>query len=104
MPVLLVTLRHQDDTAWDYAALEQIELSKVTLAVAVKGLKTVMLSNDHGPIDASKPFLAYGSAPLAGSALVIGSKEVFQKAPASVTVNATFMTAPVAHPGTAVRR
>ena len=63
MPVLLVTLRHQDDTAWDYAALEQIELSKVTLAVAVEGLKTVMLSNDHGPIDASKPFLAYGSAP-----------------------------------------
>ena len=49
MPVLLVTLQHQDDTAWDYAALERIELSKVTLAVAVKGLKTVMLSNDHGP-------------------------------------------------------
>lgn len=100
MPVLLVTLQHRDDTAWDYAALEQIDLSGVTLAVAVDGLKTVMLSNDHGPIDASKPFLAYGSAPQAGSALVIGSKEVFQKAPASVTVKATFMTAPVAH-GTA---
>ena len=99
MPVLLVTLQHKD-TAWDYAALEQIELSQVTLAVAVKGLKTVMLSNDHGPIDASKPFLAYGSAPLKNSALVIGSKEVFQKAPPSVTVKATFMTAPVAH-GTA---
>jgi hypothetical protein len=100
MPVLLVTLQHRDDTAWDYAALEQIELSKVTLAVAVEGLKTVMLSNDHGSIDASKPFLAYGSTPLANSALVIGSKEVFQKAPASVTVNATFMTPPVAY-GTA---
>ena len=43
--------------------LEQIELSGITLAVAVDGLKTVALSNDHGPIDASKPFLAYGSTP-----------------------------------------
>ena len=47
----------------------------------VNGLKTLTLSNDHGPIDASKPFLAYGSAPVANSALVIGSKEVFQKTP-----------------------
>jgi hypothetical protein len=100
MPVLLVTLQHQDNSVWDYATLEQIELSKITLAVAVEGLKTVMLSNDHGPIDASKPFLAYGPAPLANSALVIGSKEVFQKAPASVTVKATLMTAPVAHGAT----
>ena len=64
---------------------EQVELTESRCAVAVEGLKTVALSNDHGPIDASKPFLAYGPAPLANSALVIGSKEVFQKAPASVT-------------------
>ena len=94
MPVLLVTLNHRDDAAWDYAALEPIALGAVTLTVAVEGLKSVMLANDHGTIDASKPFLAYGAAPLANSALVIGSKEVFQKAPASVTVNATFMTMP----------
>jgi hypothetical protein len=100
MPVLLVTLHHRDDAAWDYAALEPIELSGVTVGVAVVGLKTVMLSNDHGPIDASKPFLAYGAAPLANSALVVGSKEVFQKAPAGVAVNATLMTTPAAN-GTA---
>jgi hypothetical protein len=94
MPVLLVTLQHKDTTAWDYAVLEPIELTKVTLAVKVEGLRTVMLSNDQGPIDASKPFLAYGPTPLAGSALVIGSKEVFQKAPTTVTVNATLMNQP----------
>ena len=96
MPVLLVTLQHQDDTEWDYAALEGIELSEVTLAVAVEGLKTVMLSNDQGPIDTSKPFLAYGSTPMKNSALVIGSKEVFQKAPDTVTVTAKLMTDPKA--------
>jgi hypothetical protein len=97
MPVLLVTLRHRDEIAWDYAVLEQIELSEVTLAVAVEGLKTVTVSNDQGAIDASKPFLAYGAAPLKGSALAIGSMEVFGKAPASVAVNATFMTDPAAY-------
>lgn len=97
LPVLLVTLRHEDDASWDYADLEDVRVDEVTLGVAVNGLKTVTLSNDHGPIDASKPFLAYGSTPLETSSLVIGSKEVFQKAPSYVAVNVEFMTTPDAH-------
>ena len=97
LPVLAVTLRQDAKVAWDYATLEGVELKGITVTVTVDGLKTVALANDHGPIDASKPFLAYGSAPLAGSSLVIGSKEVFQKAPDSVTVHTTFMTPPDGH-------
>jgi hypothetical protein len=100
LPVLAVTLRQDPNVAWDYAALEGVEVNGITLTVTANGLKTVALANDHGPIDASKPFLAYGSAPLAGSALVIGSKEVFQKTPDSVTLHATFMNTPVGHDST----
>jgi hypothetical protein len=94
LPVLLVTLRHEDEASWDYAALEDVRVSEVMLGVAVAGLRTVTLSNDHGPIDASKPFLGYGSAPLEKSSLVIGSKEVFQKAPSYVAVNVEYMATP----------
>lgn len=98
MPVLLVTLRHSPDQPWDYIKLADIRFKAVAVHVQVSGIRTLALSNDHGPIDPSKPFLAFGSAPIAGSSLVIGSKEVFQKAPYSVTLTPTLMRAPVAHP------
>lgn len=95
LPVLLVQLNHRINAAWDYPALEDLRVRGITLSVAVDGVKTLALSNDHGPIDGAKPFLPYGSAPVAGSALLIGSKEVFQKSPATVTVRAKEMVDPV---------
>jgi hypothetical protein len=96
LPVLLVQLNHRINAAWDYPALEDVKVRGITLSVAVDGVKTLALSNDHGPLDGAKPFLPYGSSPVAGSALLIGSKEVFQKSPATVTVRATEMVSPVA--------
>ncbi len=87
MPVLLVTLLHRNDAEWDYGTLERIDLSDVSVSVAVQGLKSVEVANDQGPVDPAKPFLPYGAAPRKGSALVVGSKEVFQKSPTSVTVH-----------------
>jgi hypothetical protein len=97
MPVLLVTLRHTADRAYAYDQLADVDVSAVSVRVGVDGLKTVTLSNDHGPVDATKPFLAYGSTPRPNSSLVIGSPEAFQKAPAGVTVRATWMEQPQAH-------
>jgi hypothetical protein len=97
LPMLLVTLRHRTDHQWDYAALADLRFKSFTLTVSVTGMRTLALSNDHGPIDPAKPYLAFGSVPIAGSSLVIGSKEVFQKAPSNVTLNLDFMATPRAY-------
>src|SRR5207302_475971 len=62
--------------------------------VDVSRLKTLALSNDFGPIDASKPFQPFGALPLSGSALVIGSREVFQKKLDDLRVNLEWQTVP----------
>ncbi|HEX7135473.1 MAG TPA: baseplate J/gp47 family protein [Iamia sp.] len=96
MPVLVVTLPHEPDTPWSYAGLEDLQVTWISVDTGVEGLRTVALANDHGPVDASKPFLAYGSAPLAGSALLIGSKEVMQKAPDELWLELALMSEPAA--------
>jgi hypothetical protein len=65
------------------------------VTTSVTGIKTLALANDQGPVDASKPFLAFGSAPTSGSSLVIGSKEAFQKSPTEIRLTAKFVTPPV---------
>jgi hypothetical protein len=100
LPLLLVTLRHPDDAPWAYPLLAASRVTSLTLTTAVDQLKNLALSNDQGPIDAAKPFLAFGAAPTRDSSLVIGSKEAFQKAPTSIFLTAELMTTPVAHGNT----
>ncbi|WP_035764438.1 hypothetical protein, partial [Arthrobacter sp. H20] len=61
LPVLLVVLSHRVDTPWNYAQLGGAMIRGIALDVEVTGVRTLALSNDHGAIDGSKPFLAYGS-------------------------------------------
>jgi hypothetical protein len=100
-PVLLVLLDRDDATppaaVPDYPRLCDITVTGITLSVEVDGVKTLELSNDHGRIDGSKPFLAFGSVPTAGSSLTIGSREVFRKSPRTVTVHTPWMATPVPH-------
>ena len=101
LPVLLVTLpapsADTDALSLRYADLAGVPISGATIDVQVRGLRTLALSNDHGPVDASKPFLAFGATPVAGSSLVIGSKEVFQKNPSWVQLLPVWVAAPRAH-------
>jgi hypothetical protein len=96
-PVLLVTLRDPDDAPWSYPLLSGTRVSSLTLTTWVDGIRTLSLANDQGPIDASKPFLAFGSTPTSNSSLVIGSKEAFQKAPKRTWLSAILMATPVPH-------
>lgn len=106
-PVLLLTVRHRPGRPWAGAALGDIDVGMVRLLVQVEGLRTLALSNDHGTIDGSKPFAAYGPAPITGSSLVIGSKEVFQKQPHLVRIHVDPMVTAVGHqttPGVEIDR
>lgn len=101
LPVMLITLPLGTPPAGQrnvrYADLAGVRIKGVTIAVSVSGLRTLALSNDNGPIDASKPFLAFGAVPVKGSSLVIGSKEVFQKKPRNVTAALSWTATPSAY-------
>lgn len=87
LPMLLIKLPQQDESPYLYSQLQAVVIEKITLTVDVIGLKTLAVSNDFGPVDLSKPFLPFGAAPVQGSALIIGSKEVFQKNLSSVDLS-----------------
>lgn len=94
LPVLLVKLRHRNAAGYLYPALREVELSKIDLTVEVQGLKALSVSNDFGPVDAAKPFQPFGAQPQAANALVIGSREAFQKELSAATVNIQWQSAP----------
>ena len=102
LPVLLVRLKHRDDAPFAYPELEPTTLSQVGLTVEVTGQKTAALSNDFGPVDASKPFQPFGSSPAANSSFVIGSSEMFQKALTYAQVGVQWQSTPAPFNGKSV--
>lgn len=94
LPVLMVKLKHRPNHFFKYALFQDVEIQQIGLVVNVTGLKTLAVSNDFGPVDTSKPFQPFGARPVAGSALTIGSKEVFQKNLTSATVKVSWLATP----------
>ncbi len=94
LPVLAVTLTDPDGGKSPYPQLAGMSVTNLRLEVDVKGVRSLTMSNDHGPVDPSKPFLAFGAAPTANSSLVIGSKEVFGRNLSTWALNVTYQTAP----------
>lgn len=83
LPVLMLQLR-QNLPLYIYAFFQETKITNIALKVDVAGLKTLAVTNDFGPVDTSKPFLPFGSSPIANNSLVFGSKELFQKNCSSV--------------------
>lgn len=79
LPVLMVTLKQDDARLYAYPLLKDLTITTVAVNVEVENLKSLAVSNDFGPVDPSKPFQPFGSSPVKGSSLVVGSREVFQK-------------------------
>jgi len=95
LPMLKVYLVNDDDTLYEYDALKDITITKTEIRVEVgmdasynqKGIKNLLISNDAGVVDASKPFTPFGTRPTTGNRLVIGSKEIFAKKNTSLLLN-----------------
>jgi tetratricopeptide (TPR) repeat protein len=101
LPLLLVKLRHGPNDLFIYASLQDLSISSIDLEVDVDNLRTLAISNDFGPVDASKPFQPYGASPIQGNALVVGSKEVFQKQLTATSLNINWLEKPSPYPGSA---
>lgn len=94
LPLLLVKLRQQDDVSYLYKDLQDAVIDQITVNVHVEGLKTLAVSNDFGPVDTSKPFQPFGSQPVNGAGLTVGSKEVFQKLPQFTSLELDWQNTP----------
>ncbi len=97
-PMLLVTLNQDDTRRYGYSAFQGVAVSKIALSVYVDDLKSLAASNDFGPLDTAKPFQPFGTSPIAGSSLIIGSTEIFQKNLSHAWINMTWLTPPAVHP------
>jgi hypothetical protein len=98
LPILRVVLVQNDSQPYGYPSLQDVVIDEIDLNVDVSGLKTLAIANDFGPIDASKPFQPFGSSPINGSSLVVGSKEVFQKQLTAANIYLTWQLAPAGYP------
>ena len=78
-PVLLIKLNNEATKTYGFADFESTVLKQIQLQVSVDQVKNLTLSNDFGPVDASKPFFPFGAQPEGGSSLIIGSQEIFTK-------------------------
>lgn len=95
LPILKVLLKNGDGALYPYETLTGAVISKAEINVEVgfdsghnqKGLKNLQISNDTGPLDASKPFMPFGARPTPGSRLVIGSREIFSKKNVQLRLN-----------------
>lgn len=95
LPVLKIYLVNSDASIFEYDALKDITITKTEIRVEVgmdgaysqKGLKNLQLSSDFGVLDASKPFMPFGTRPTVGNRLVIGNKEILSKKNASLKLN-----------------
>ena len=95
LPLLKIYLAQDENKPYEYDALAGITLTKAEIRVEVgfdsgfnqKGLKNLLLSNDFGLLDASKPFMPFGPQPKKDTGLVIGHKEIFCKKNAAIKLN-----------------
>ena len=95
LPILKILLANDDNSVFGYNALKNTTITKTEVSVEVgmdqsynqKGLKNLVLSNDSGPVDSSKPFLPFGSQPGKDAGFIIGHKEIFSKKNATIKLN-----------------
>src|SRR5665648_3734 len=95
LPILKIYLVNDDANIYEYDSLKDITITKTEIRVEVgmnetnsqKGLKNLQLSNDFGVLDASKPFMPFGTRPTSGNRLVLGNKEILSKKNAQLKLN-----------------
>ncbi len=92
LPVLEFHLNQDLPNGIPYTLICNKEINSVDVTVNTKGIKDLVLSNDNGTLDASKPFKPFGDFPDTGSGFYIGSKEIFQKPLSQLTINTSWKT------------
>ncbi len=77
-----------------YKYFERMRVQSVTITADVKEMRNVIVENDAGPLKPAKPFAPFSHVPHAGSSLLIGSREIFQKTLKTLTVTLKWVGLP----------
>ncbi|MEW4922921.1 baseplate J/gp47 family protein [Algibacter sp. 2305UL17-15] len=77
-----------------YNILNNHSISKIKIDVDVKEMQDLVLENDLGRLDTSKPFLPFGPQPVRNSKLYIGCQEALNKPWSAVTINLQWKDTP----------
>lgn len=79
-PIIKVVLANNRSTDnYAYHFLRNKRVDRLEMSVTVNGLKNLVLQNELGSLDPSKPFQPFGPVPAVGSAFYVGSREIFSK-------------------------
>lgn len=90
-PVLQVQCK---PTSYLIETFSNFYVETVTTAVAVTGVKNLILQNDQAPQPADKPILPFGNTPIIGANFYIGSQEIFSKTLTSLDTHLTWQDLP----------
>ncbi len=77
-----------------YNSFKTLKLNSFSINVDVKEVTNLIVQNDEGQLDPSKPFFPFTNNPKKNSAFYIGSAEIFRKKLTSLDVNIVWQGAP----------
>ncbi|MDZ7962279.1 MAG: hypothetical protein RMY34_31185 [Aulosira sp. DedQUE10] len=77
-----------------YHYFRDAKLEKVAISTRVQKVRNLVVQNDLGVLDASKPFQPFGPRPSVGSTFYVGSQEIFQKNLSDLKINITWEKLP----------
>ncbi|MCF7829376.1 MAG: baseplate J/gp47 family protein [Candidatus Marinimicrobia bacterium] len=102
LPMIRILLTNKADGSVPYAyeTIRERIFTGLQVVVSVEGVTDLLLQNDFGLLDATKPFQPFGPRPSVGSRLYVGSREVFQKKLTSLSLNYEWQDVPKADLGT----
>ena len=92
-PVMKVLL-NKDAEKYIYEYLRSSVIQSAKIKATVTGISDLTVENDQGTVDASKPFMPFGSRPLKGSSFLVGSEEAFSKKLDDFTLHAEWQDVP----------
>lgn len=77
-----------------YEAFKGLRINSVRIDVDIQDVRDIIVQNDNGVLDPSKPFNPFTSQPQITSSLYIGSQEAFRKNLTNVQLNITWKGLP----------
>jgi hypothetical protein len=77
-----------------YEPMRKLHVKSYKIAVDVKEAVSLVVANDNGTLDASKPFQPFGAIPEIGGNFYIGSAEIFSRKLTSLSVTMDWLNMP----------
>lgn len=92
---IVFKLAQENEEAFQlYKVFRKTIINSTYLDVWVVGMKELIVENDLGPVNPSKPFFPFGSQPSVGSNFFIGNHEIFTKNWQKINVNVSWKGLP----------